>query len=98
MVSVVEELSDEVRKGGKLGLLITGATDVALCLANRRSGVRAVLGAEPQGVRRAVESIGANLLVLDLAGKSMFQQIKIVKEFTHPGPRSCPQAWARSLS
>ena len=36
----------EVRKGGKLGLLITGAVDLALCLANRRMGVRAVRGAD----------------------------------------------------
>ena len=76
LASVIEELGDEVRKGGKLGLLITGAVDLALCLANRRAGVRAVRGAESECVRRAVESIGANLLVLDLAGKSLFQQLK----------------------
>jgi hypothetical protein len=97
LASVVEELGDEVRKGGKLGLLITGAVDLALCLANRRAGVRAVLGAEPAGVRRAVESIGANLLVLDIAGKSLFQQLKIVREFSSPGPRSCPPAWLQVL-
>jgi hypothetical protein len=68
-----------------------------LCLANRRSGVRAALGAEPAGVRRAVESIGANLLVLDVAGKSLFQQLKIVREFVAPGPRCCPPPWAQVL-
>lgn len=98
LATVIEELSEEVRKGGKLGLLITGAVDLALCLANRRAGVRAVLGAEPKCVRRAVESIGANLLVLDLAGKSLFQQLKIVREFTVPGPRTCPAIWAQALS
>jgi hypothetical protein len=97
LASVVEELGDEVRKGGKLGLLITGAVDLALCLANRRSGVRAVQGAEPVGVRQAVETIGANLLVLDIAGKGLFQQLKIVREFVSPGPRACPAAWSQIL-
>ena len=86
--SVVEELTDAVRKGGKLGLLITGAVDLALCLANRRSGVRAVQGSEPAGVRRAVESVGANLLTARAhGGKSLFQQLKIVREFISPGLR-----------
>jgi hypothetical protein len=97
LASVIEESGDEVRKGGKLGLLITSAVDLALCLANRRAGVRAVRGAEPDSVRKAVESFGANLLVLDLAGKSLFQSLRIVREFASPGPRSCPPAWAKVL-
>jgi hypothetical protein len=97
LASVIEESGEEVRKGGKLGLLITGAVDLALCLANRRAGVRAVRGAEPESVRRAVESFGANLLVLDLAGKSLFQSLRIVREFASPGPRMCPSAWAKAL-
>ena len=97
LASVIEESGDEVRKGGKLGLLITSAVDLALCLANRRAGVRAVRGAEPDSVRKAVESFGANLLVLDPAGKSLFQSLRIVREFASSGPRVCPPAWAKVL-
>jgi hypothetical protein len=35
--------------------------------------------------------------VLDLAGKSLFQQLKIVREFISPGPRVCPAAWSQIL-
>jgi hypothetical protein len=58
--------------GGGLGVLLTSGLAAALCLANRKRGVRAALGSSVAATDAAIASISANLLVVDPAGLSVF--------------------------
>jgi hypothetical protein len=97
LLQVVDELCERVVKQGQLGLLITGQTAAALCLANRNRGVRAALGASVQAVTDAVEAIAANLLVIDPGGISFFGVRRMTREFAKLGWKSCPMALRERL-
>jgi pyruvate/2-oxoglutarate dehydrogenase complex dihydrolipoamide acyltransferase (E2) component len=96
LIEVVDELCQHVRLGGARGLLLTGETHAALCLANRVAGVRAARAGCERGVRRAREAVGVNLLVLDPAGKSLHQIERAVVEFCR-GAASCPARFGKRL-
>ncbi len=63
--SVVPEMCDAVALGGQRGLLLTGETAAAVCLTNRRRGVRAAAASDLATVDTAIRSIACNLLVID---------------------------------
>ena len=90
LVQVVRELGDEAVKGGKLGLLLTNETAAALCLANRRAGVRAVAATSVAATPRAVRKVGANVLVIDPVGRGAFEMQRIVSQFVAGAPYACP--------
>ncbi len=69
---MIDELCGQVTLGGRLGLMLTRATDVAVCLANRTRGVRAVAASDPSTATRAIAAVGMNSLVLDPLGQSLF--------------------------
>ncbi|MCE9606733.1 MAG: hypothetical protein K8U03_17725 [Planctomycetia bacterium] len=64
LAAAVRELSDEVAKGGAIGLLVTDEADVALVVLNRRVGVRAVGGDDAATIERAARAVGANVFVV----------------------------------
>jgi hypothetical protein len=97
MVQAVREISEEATKGGKLGLLLTGETAAALCFANRRVGVRAVAATSVVATPRAVQSIGANVLVIDPAGRGAFEMQRIVSQFVAGAPYAVPAEFAKEL-
>lgn len=96
LVGVVDELSARVRLGGERGVLLTGEPEAALCLANRASGVRAARAGCVASVRAGREAIGANLLVIDPAGKSGHEIERIVAEFCR-GSCDCPEKFRSKL-
>lgn len=98
LVQVVRELGDEAAKGGKLGLLLTGETAAALCLANRRAGVRAVAATSVAATPRAVRSVGANVLVIDPASRGAFEMQRIASQFIAGAPYACPAEYAKELA
>ena len=81
LVDQVNALVEQVVRGGRRGVLATSEVAAALCLANRQRGVRAVAGVTKQGVRRDVERLAANVLVVDSAGLSTFEQMQLLREF-----------------
>jgi hypothetical protein len=89
LLDVIDELTELVVRGGCLGLLLTDDSAAALCLANRVAGVRAALAVDGTGLGRAIRSIGLNLLVIEVAGRSPFQLRQLVIEFCR-GPYACP--------
>ena len=95
--SVVEELASHVGKGGRWGMLFTPRCAAALCMANRFRGVRAVQAASVAEVVTGLAEVGANLLVVDPAGRSTFELKKIVGRFRSGGPRICPEPLRGSL-
>jgi len=68
LASVVAELASLAALGGRPAVLLTAEPEAAACLANRRSGVRAVAGRDVATLRRAIVATGANLLTIDPTG------------------------------
>jgi len=95
--ALLARLGDRLATDHALAVLLTGEPAAALWLANRRRNVRASLGIEHEGISAAVRSIGANLMVINPAGKSVTALRRLVGKFCEPGPRACPARWADAL-
>lgn len=68
------------RDGGR-GILLSGRPAVAVILANRQSGLRAVTGRDVAGLLAAAAEAAANLLVVDPAGFSAGSLERVAVEF-----------------
>jgi ribose 5-phosphate isomerase RpiB len=96
LVGVVDEMVERVRRGSERGLLFCGEPDAAVCLANRAAGIRAARAGCPSGTRRVMRAVGANLLVVDPAGKSIQQIEQAALEFCSATCR-CPGKYRERL-
>jgi hypothetical protein len=87
LADVTESMCEHVAMSGHMGVLITRKTAAALCLANRRRGVRAVLGSNVAAVQDAVATLSANFLVVDPEEKATFEWRRLAHAWLHT-PRS----------
>jgi hypothetical protein len=94
---VVREMSEQIVLGVAKGVLFTTELAAALCLANRRRGVRAIAGKDATEVLQAASSVGGNLLVIRPDGISTWQQVEMVRAFASYGPPQCPDAYRQAL-
>lgn len=85
--AAVRELADEAARGGMRALLIVDEAEAAVIAANRRSGVRAVSGDDPQAVAQAAGAVDANLLVVRPTGKSDYLLRRIVAAWLTARPK-----------
>jgi hypothetical protein len=90
LVDAVAQLTDAVADGSRLALLLTSQPALALCLANRRRGVRAVWGVNAVLAAEATACVGANLLVVDPGKGSLHEVRSMLKQFLQSGVRPCP--------
>jgi hypothetical protein len=88
--ATVAELAKRVRENQQLAVLVTDRAAPALCLANRHDGVRAALGGNAAMARDAVQSVGANLLVIDPEERNLAELAGTIREYQRGGPRECP--------
>lgn len=77
----VAELSESVALGGNLGLLLTDEPAAAVCLANRRRGVRAAAATSLDDLEAAWAAIAVNLLVLSPRGTSSWQLTRLAQRY-----------------
>jgi hypothetical protein len=87
LVEAVDELCRHVASRSAWGLLATSQTAAALCLANRQRAARAALATSVRAVADAVASVAPNLLVVDPAGKSMFEIGQLVRTWLGGRPQ-----------
>jgi ribose 5-phosphate isomerase RpiB len=73
LASVVQEMCDAVALDGQRGLLLTSETTAAVCMTNRRRGVRAAAANDSATADAATQSVAANLLVIDPLKTGTFQ-------------------------
>jgi ribose 5-phosphate isomerase RpiB len=97
LATVTNELAEQVRKSGILGLLLTEETLAAVVLANRHAGVRAALAGCADSVEKAKRTIGVNLLVVNPRGKNAGELEAMLDAFTRDGVLSCPAKWSDAL-
>jgi len=97
LVAATDQLAVEVPKPNTLGLVVSTYPAVALCLANRHEGVRAVLGIDAGTVEAEAASVGANVLVVSPKTTSFFTMKQMISRFCRGGPRECPEALRERL-
>jgi len=71
--------------------ILTRQPAVAVCLANRHPGVRAVWIPDPLRAETHIETTGANLLVLDPQELPMYQMKQLLAGLARAGLRACPE-------
>jgi hypothetical protein len=86
LVPLLEQLSASIETRGALGLLITGETAAAVCLANRQPHVRAAVACDASSVAAAVRAIDVNLLVVDPRGRSRIDWARMIEAYGRPLP------------
>jgi ATP-dependent Clp protease ATP-binding subunit ClpA len=89
LTQVSDELGLAVARSGSLGAMICRQPAAAACLLNRRRGVRAAEAHHLKAVEQALESLGANALVIDPVGKST-HEIKRMIELLCRDRKPCP--------
>lgn len=78
----IESLAGQLRSGAiSSGIMLVESAEFALAYVNKFKGIRAALGSDWQSVHRAIESIGANVLVIDYAGKTFYQLLQLLRNF-----------------
>lgn len=90
----IAELAAVLAGSGRLGVLLSSEPDAALWLANRQGSLRGTMASTVEGVQAAVQSIGANLLIIAPQRTAAYQSRGIVRQFLAGGPRGCPARWA----
>lgn len=91
-------LAAEVARPNTLGAVLTRHTAAAMCVANRLAGVRAVLGLDAGTLTAVAEAVGANVLVADPAGGSLFWLKRLLETFCAGGVRECPEVFRQRLA
>ncbi len=97
LIETTDRFAALLDDGPLLGAIVTSHPAPAICLANRLPGVRAVAPATPADVARDAKAVGANLIVINPAGRGIFQTKQMIREFCSNGPRECPPALAQRL-
>ena len=98
ILDATDRLTAELTKGDCLGLLLTPHTAAALCLANRLSALRAVLGSNTSNIEADLKAVGGNLLILDPKNISLFKLCRIAGEYYRGGMRACPEVFSKRLT
>jgi len=91
LIAATDALIAELGESRTLGVLLSGDPAIALCLANRAPGVRAVWGIDPARTVDDAASVGANLLVVDPGAMGVFQLNRLIGRFCRQGPAECPE-------
>jgi len=93
----ISTMATELGHDETLGLVVTDAPEAAVCLANRNANVRAMYGLHEAGVKRAVSTIAANVLIVAALEKSVFETRSLLRAFLNT-PRRIDGALQATLS
>jgi hypothetical protein len=80
----------------KAAVLFCEDPELACCVANKVTGIRAASVHSVGQARRALEQLGANMLVVEMAGKTFFE-FKALLGLAGNGSTTCPASVARAL-
>jgi ribose 5-phosphate isomerase RpiB len=97
LIETIDAVCERVAAGSTLGLVLTGQTSAALCLANRRNNVRAALATGSEAVSNAMNSLAANVLIVDPAGTMAFHWKRLLTAWLQAGLQDCPTALRERL-
>jgi ribose 5-phosphate isomerase RpiB len=95
-VAVTRQLIEQVAENDVEAILLTNEPVAALCAANRHRGVRAAWGVSVAAVSQAVQTVKANLLILDPAAHTVFEMRSMARQFVG-SPREFSDRWKKLL-
>ena len=98
LITATDALAAAIGRGGIVGLVLTRRPAMALCLANRHAGVRAVLGLGAPQAAADLAAVGGNVLAVDWAARTLFQVKQMASELYHGAPRACPHELKQRLA
>jgi ribose 5-phosphate isomerase RpiB len=67
------------------------------CVANKLAGIRAVVVATSAQAVRAAQALGANLVAVEMPGRTVFEIRQILNRLCSTGEPACPPGVARTL-
>ena len=76
---------------GRGALVVADEASIATWRASRVEGVRAASACDPDAVSRAIRHLGANVIVVEPAGKSIYLLKQIGERFRLGGAPACPE-------
>ncbi|NLS93598.1 MAG: hypothetical protein GXX96_15675 [Planctomycetaceae bacterium] len=91
LVRATDDMARRLADGGTVGVLLSNYGAVAMCLANRHQGVRAVLASDESRTATDAVSVGANTLILEPRRMAPETMRQIVTAFCRQGPGVCPE-------
>ncbi len=89
LATVTAELADHATRGGRAVVLLTSRPEAAVCLANRRSGVRAVAARDTVIASRGIAEVAANFLAIDPSSAPAAWR-RLLVEYASGWPRTVP--------
>ena len=90
LLEVVQRVSGVIVGQRRNAVLLTNQPAAAVCVANRRRGVRATWGWSAAAAAEATQTMGVNLLVVDPAAHSVFEVRRMIRAFVQAGVCDCP--------
>lgn len=85
----VRGVADCLKRGQcRAAVILCGGTGVAACVSNKVPGIRAVSVNSVAEAEQAVDSLGANVLIVDPAGRTYFEFKEILRLAASAG--KCP--------
>lgn len=100
LVATIDEFGKQLVAPTTVGVLLTSEPAAAVCLSNRLTGVRAMAAGDAgtlAALAASARAIGANLLVVDPAGRGPFAMKQLIDRFCQGAPRTCPPQWRGRL-
>jgi ribose 5-phosphate isomerase RpiB len=79
------------------GVLFCAEPELVCCVANKVGGLRAAAALSVAQAARAVLNLGANLLVVEMPGRTFFEVRQILRELCAGARRLCPDGVACTL-
>jgi hypothetical protein len=100
LLETIDDLARQLAGPATIGLLLTSEPAAAVCLSNRLAGLRAMAAGDAEtmsALGAAARAIGANLLIVDPAGRGPFVMKQLIDRFCQGAPRACPPQWRGRL-
>ncbi len=98
LAALQRRLEGIVRSPYDLAAIVTRQPDVALIVANRRRSVRAVCAGSANGLADLVRTTGANVLVINPAGRGERDLVDVLLQFGNNVPRQSPHPFFDSIN
>lgn len=90
LTTTVSQVSDAVCHGNRLGVLLTDKPAMAACMANRDARIRAAVARSLADVTAVVDSLGANLLMIEPLSTGMYALRSMITAFVRTSNGHCP--------
>ena len=90
LIAATDAMAQRLSEPEHRSVVVSAHSAVAICLANRHAGVRAVLGLDPSQAAGDATSVGANLLVVDPKKASAYLLRQMVLDFCRTAQHACP--------